>query len=261
MWTRIGALLLRYLYLYRRSLARSMEIFFWPVMDLLVWGFVTAYLASVSAPKPVLFLIGAVIFWDVFYRSQQAITLSLSEEIWVRNLLNVFISPVRVPEIVLATCLLGLIRATASASVLGVLAYVFYAFDLTVLGPAMVPYFASLVLFGWAVGMCTMALILRFGHATEALIWGTPFLLQPISAVFYPVSVLPPWLQTIAKLLPSTHVFEGLRAALQTGHAELGRLVPAFALNVVYLALGGFFFGWMLTRVREKGYLGKLAMD
>jgi ABC-2 type transport system permease protein len=238
-----------------------MEIFFWPVMDLLVWGFVTVYLKSVAAPKPILFLLGAVIFWDVFYRSQQAITLSLSEEIWVRNLLNIFISPVRIPEIVLATCLLGLLRALASAAVLGALAYAFYAFKLTALGPALFPYLVSLLLFGWAVGMCTMAVILRFGHAAEALIWGTPFLLQPISAAFYPVSVLPPWLQTVARLLPSTHVFEGMRATLLTGRSDFAPLLPAFALNVVDLVLAGVFFGWMLKRVREKGYLGRLAMD
>jgi ABC-2 type transport system permease protein len=109
--------------------------------------------------------------------------------------------------------------------------------------------------------MSTMAVILRFGHAAEALIWGTPFLIQPFSAAFYPVSVLPPWMQTIARLLPSTHVFEGMRATLATGRAQLAPLVPALVLNVVYLALAGGFFGWMLRRVREKGYLGKLAMD
>jgi ABC-2 type transport system permease protein len=261
MWNRIAALLLRYLYLYRRSLARSMEIFFWPVMDLLVWGFVSIYFQQVGAPRAVLFLLGGLIFWDVFYRSQQAITLSLTEEIWVRNLLNVFIAPVRIGEVVLATCLLGLIRALLSTAVLGILAFVLYEFDLMRLGAALLPYFTSLLLFGWAVGMCTMAVILRFGHAAEALIWGTPFLLQPISAAFYPVSVLPRWLQAIARLLPSTHVFEGMRATLETGRPELAPLVPALVLNVVYLALGGAFFGWMMRRVREKGYLGRLAME
>jgi ABC-2 type transport system permease protein len=261
MWGRVGALLLRYLYLYRRSLARSMEIFFWPVMDLLVWGFVTVYFQKLAAPRAVVFLLGAVIFWDVFYRSQQAITLSLSEEIWVRNLLNVFIAPVRTVEIVLATCLLGVIRATISASVLGLLAFGLYAFDVTTLGAALLPYLASILLFGWAVGMCTMALILRFGHAAEALIWGTPFLLQPISAAFYPVAVLPPVLRSIALLLPTTHVFEGMRATLATGRPALAALLPAFALNAVYLALAGAFFGWMMSRVREKGYLARLAME
>jgi ABC-2 type transport system permease protein len=261
MWGRIGALLLRYLYLYRRSLARSMEIFFWPVMDLLVWGFVTVYFQKLAAPRAVLFLLGAVIFWDVFYRSQQAITLSLSEEIWVRNLLNVFIAPVRTVEIVIATCLLGVIRATISASVLGLLAWTLYAFDVTALGAALLPYLVSILLFGWAVGMCTMALILRFGHAAEALIWGTPFLLQPISAAFYPVSILPPILQKVALALPTTHVFEGMRATLATGRPEFAPLLPAYALNVFYLALAGAFFGWMMGRVREKGYLARLAME
>jgi ABC-2 type transport system permease protein len=109
--------------------------------------------------------------------------------------------------------------------------------------------------------MSTMAVILRFGHAAEALIWGTPFLLQPISAVFYPLAVLPPWLRTISKLLPSTYVFEGMRATLESGRPAMGALVPALALNAVFLLIAGAFFGWMMKRVREKGYLGRLAME
>lgn len=258
---RIGALLLRYLYLYRRSLTRSMEILFWPVMELLVWGFVTAYLERVAAPKAVVFLLGAVILWDVFYRSQQSITLSLSEEIWVRNLVNVFLTPIRVPELMLATCLLGVMRAIVSAGVLGLLAWVLYSFHLFAVGPALVPFLASLVLFGWAVGMFTMGLILRFGHAAEALIWGIPFLIQPVAAVFYPVDVMPVWLQRVAHLLPATYIFEGMRGVLSTGKADPRLLLPAFAWNAVYLAAAAAFFGWMLARVRDKGYLVKLGME
>lgn len=261
MGTRVGALLLRHLYLYRRSLPRWMEVFFWPVMDLLVWGFVTRYLERVHVPDAVLFLLGGVIFWDVFYRSQQAITLSVTEEIWVRNILNIFIAPVRISELMLATCLLGILRAAANAVVLSLLAYFFYAFDLLSIGPALIPFMASLLLFGWALGMCTMALILRFGHAAEALIWGTPFLLQPISAVFYPLDVLPSALQTLARAFPSTYVFEGMRAALQTGRVETSLLITALLLNLVYLAAAAWFFGWMLERVREKGYLSRLAAE
>jgi ABC-2 type transport system permease protein len=261
MLLRVWALLLRYLYLYRRSPARIMEIVFWPVMDLLVWGFVTAYFERVAVPGAVLFLLGGVIFWDVFYRSQQSITLSITEEIWVRNILNVFIAPVRVSELMLATCLLGVLRAIANAAVLGALAFLLYAFDLLAVGGALVPFLASLLLFGWAVGMCTMALILRFGHAAEALIWGTPFLIQPISAVFYPVSVLPGWLQTVAYALPSTYVFEGMRQALSTGRVDASLLTSALALNLLYLVAAAAFFGWMLRRVRAKGYLSRLAME
>jgi ABC-2 type transport system permease protein len=261
MRARIGALLLRYLYLYRRSLTRSMEILFWPVMDLLVWGFVTVYLQRMAAPRAVSFLLGGVILWDVFYRSQQSITLSISEEIWVRNLLNIFLTPIHVTELVLATCLLGLMRAMVSAGVLGLLAWLLYHFQFFAVGPAVAPLLGSLVLFGWAVGMFTTGLILRFGHAAEALIWGVPFLIQPVAAVFYPVDVMPAWLQRISHLIPATYVFEGMRQALATGHADTRMLLPAFAGNVVFLAAAAAFFGGMLARVRDKGYLVKLAME
>ena len=115
MTSRIGALLLRYAYLYRRSTARMMGILFWPVMDLLVWGFLTSYLEKFAAPRAVSFLLGAVIFWDVFYSAQQAITLSITEDIWAKNILNIFVAPVRTWELLVATSLIGVIRATLSA--------------------------------------------------------------------------------------------------------------------------------------------------
>jgi len=256
---RVRALLLRYLYL--RSIARAMELCFWPVMDLLVWGFLTTYLQTVAVPTAVSYLIGAMILWDVLYRCQQAITLAVTEDIWARNILNVFVTPVRTSELLLATCLMGVFKAGLPAILLGVLAYALYSFNVLGIGPALAPFLASLLLFGWAVGMVTAALIVRFGQAAEALVWGVPFLIQPLSAVFYPLEVLPSPVQWAARLLPSTHVFEGMRKALSTGIVDTRLLALAFALNLVYLAVGAAFFGWMLERVREKGYLGRLGME
>jgi ABC-2 type transport system permease protein len=261
MLIRLSGLLLRYFYLYRRSAARIMGILFWPVMDLLVWGFLTSYLQKVAVPASILFLLGAVIFWDIFYSSQQAISLSITEEIWVRNILNIFVAPVSAAELLLATCIVGMLRALVSAGILTLLAWALYSFNLFSIGMALVPFFFALILFGWAMGTFTMALVLRFGQAAEALIWGIPFLIQPISAVFYPVRVLPGWLQEVAKALPSTHVFEGMRQALATGTIDTGSLVAALSLNVLYLAAGSVFFAWMLGRVREKGYLSRLGME
>jgi ABC-2 type transport system permease protein len=201
---RIAAMLLRYLYLYRRSAARVMGVVFWPVMDLLVWGFLTSYLEKAAVPQPVLFLLAQVIFWDVFYSSAQAITLSITEDIWGRNILNVFVSPIRVSELMIATSALGCLRALASAALLSLLAALFYGFRIASLGLALAPFLASLLLFGWAVGMMTTALILRYGQAAEALIWGVPFLIQPLSAAFYPVAVLPAWLRPVALAIPAT---------------------------------------------------------
>jgi ABC-2 type transport system permease protein len=161
----------------------------------------------------------------------------------------------------MATCIMGVIKAAVPGALLALLASGIYSFDLLSIGPALAPFLASLLLFGWAMGMVTAALILRFGQAAEALVWGVPFLVQPFSAVFYPVSVLPGWLQGVARLLPSTHVFEGLREALRTGSVDPKLLATAFALNVLYLAAAALFFAWMLERVRERGYLARLGME
>ncbi|HIB85875.1 TPA: ABC transporter permease [Candidatus Poribacteria bacterium] len=260
MLTRINGLVLRYLYLYRRSLARAGEIFFWPIMDLLVWGFVSAYINKEN--KVALFLLGSVIFWDVLYRSQQAITLSISEDIWVKNILNVFVSPVSIFELMVATCIMGIIKAAITAIVLGSLAFLLYTFNIVSIGILLLPFLISLLLFGWALGMVTMALILRFGKSAEALVWGVPFLIQPFSAVFYPVEVLPDWLQIIAYTMPSTYVFEGMRKVLANGEwLDLKMLVIAFSLNILYLATGATFFGWMFSQVRKKGYLSRIGME
>jgi ABC-2 type transport system permease protein len=260
MWNRIWAIVLRHAYLHRRSPARIMEIFFWPIMDLLVWGFITVYLKEMDFPPGVLFFIGVLILWDVLYRSQQAISLSITEEFWVRNFVNIFISPLSITEFVLALCLVGLIKSAITTLVMTLLALWLYHFDLTQVGIALVPFLINLFLFGWSVGMFTMGVILRFGRAAEALIWGMPFLLQPITAVFYPVDILPGPLQAIAQCLPATYVFEGMRNVLQNGLFSWQAMLQALFLNCGYLILGACFFGWMLIVVKERGFLSRQNM-
>ncbi len=255
LFNRILAILLRHAYLHRRSPPRIMEIFFWPVMELLVWGYITVYLEQLEVSGAFLYLIGAMIFWDVLYRSQQARSLSMSEEFWVRNFINLFVSPLSIAEFISALCLVGVIKALVTTLVLAVLAQVIYQFDILQLGIGLLPFYANLLLFGWAVGLFTMGIIIRFGRAAEALIWGMPFALQPISAVFYPVHVLPDWLQSVALCLPSTYVFEGMRQVLTEEVINWSDMQMALGLNLIYMVLGGVFFALMLRIVRNKGYL------
>ncbi len=257
----VWGLTLRYTYLYKRSLPRLLEIIFWPLMDLLVWGFLTVYLtgAGGAAPGLVTFLIGAMIFWDIFYRAQQGVALAIVEDIWGRSLLNVFIAPVRMSEVIAATYVVGFFKIILTVSIMATLALAFYDFNLLQMGFSLLPFFANLLLTGWAVGLITTAFILRFGQAVEALAWGIPFLLQPFSAVFYPVSVLPFWLQPVAWCLPSTYVFEGMREVLRTGQLDGSMLAWAFGLNLIYMIGGGIFFNWMVQQARVRGLLAKLG--
>ena len=260
-WRVILGLVLRYTYLYRRSVPRVIEMFFWPLMDMLVWGFLTVYLRGIQggAAGAVTYLLGAMIFWDILFRSQQGVTFSFLEDIWSRNILNVFVAPVRVREFLAATYLVGLFKVIVIVTVLTVLSIVLYHFNLFDMGFSLIPFIANLILMGWGIGLVTTALILRYGQSVEALAWGIPFLIQPLAAVFYPVSVLPCWLQPVAWCLPATHVFEGMRAVLSGGAFPLQHLLWALALNGVFFVVEGWFLVHMIAVARDRGYLTKLA--
>jgi ABC-2 type transport system permease protein len=258
---RIGALALRYTFLYTRSVPRVAEMFFWPVMDLLVWGFITVYLIRMDnrVPAMVTFLLGSMIFWDILYRAQQAVTISFLEDIWARNLLNIFIAPIRIGEFIAATYVVGFVKILITVAVLASLAWWFYSWNLFQMGFSLIPLFINLLLMGWAVGMVTTALIMRWGQSAEALAWGIPFLIQPVCAVFYPLEVLPKWIQPISLSIPATHVFEGMRQVLRGGGLAPNHLAWAFGLNIVYLIAAALFFRYMFNVAREKGLLAKLG--
>jgi ABC-2 type transport system permease protein len=258
---RILALVNRHLMLYKRSPQRIMEIIYWPLVDLLVWGFLTLYLARYKEGLPgfVTFFLGALILWDILFRAQQGICISFLEEIWSRNFLNLFVSPLRTGEFLASMMLVSFIKVIAASIVTISLSYVLYSFNVFLIGVSLVPFVINLIVMGWAVGIFTTAVILRFGQEAEVLAWGLAFLFQPVSAVFYPVSVLPPVLQVIAHGIPAAHVFEGMRAVIEAKAFPVSGLVWATSLNVVYLVGTILFFNWMFRIVKMKGLLVRVG--
>jgi ABC-2 type transport system permease protein len=261
---RVGVLVLRYVFIYRRSTVRLIEILFWPSMALLVWGFVTTYIQRAGQgdlPRFISFLIGAMIFWDILFRAQQGLALSFLEDVWARNLLNVFCAPVRLSEYVMAMFLFGLLRVGITLTFLALLAWLLYHFNLFSLGFALLPFIANLLTLGLTIGVVTIAIILRYGHGAEPFAWALPFLLQPFSAVFYPVSVLPEAMQTVSWILPSTYVFEGMREVIGAGTIPWDNLAWAAGLNLVYLAAAMGLLLQMFHVARDRGLLGKWGMQ
>jgi ABC-2 type transport system permease protein len=254
---RIGALLLRQLFLYRRSLIRSLEIVYWPVLDLLVWGFLSVYVAQLrgGGGATIAFLLGGMILWDIFFRVQQAISVSFLEDIWTRNLINVFVSPISTLEFLCATMLLGVMKIVVIGLLLAGLALALYAFNIFQYGMVLLPFVLNLILAAWGMGIITTALILRFGQGAEALAWAVAFLFQPFSAVFYPVAVLPRAIQPMAWALPTTHAFEGMRAVLSGHPVPWGHVAWAAGTNAVLLAIAAAVFTWVMRIAREQGLL------
>lgn len=259
-WHRIQALLIRHLYLYQRSFPRIMDIVYWPVMEILVWGFLSMYIEkmNIAGFNAVTVLLGAVIFWDFLNQSQKSVSISFLEEIWEKNLLNIFVTPLKLSEFFTSTLLVGAVRLGLVTIILSVLSYLMYEFNLFALGFALIPFVLNLFLFGWALGLFANAIILRFGTSAQILAWGFLILVQPFSAVFYPVSALPSFLQPIAYLLPSTYVFEGMREVIATGSMSAWHLWSAFGVNAVYLSFMVWFFFHMFAYVKREGKLLKL---
>lgn len=258
---RIRGIFLRQLYLYKRSFPRLMGIIYWPLLDLLLWGFITVYLSRYREGLPTFvgFFLGALILWDILFRAQQGISLSFLEDMWARNLLNIFVSPVTVGEYLVALMTVSLVKVCFTASLSMFLAWFFYSFNMLLIGLSLFPFILNLIILGWAIGIFTTAVILRFGQQAEVLAWGIAFLFQPVSAVFYPVSVLPEFLQTIAGYVPASYVFEGMRTVVSGGPFPVEELLWAVSLNVVYLiAAIGFFYG-LFHSARKRGMLGKIG--
>ncbi|MCA3272478.1 MAG: ABC transporter permease [Roseomonas sp.] len=255
---RVWGLMYRHLALYRRSWPRVLELMYWPVLQMLVWGFVTAWLAGVqnnTASVTAGVLLGGVLLWEVTLRSQMGFAISFLEEIWSRNLGHIFVAPLRPTELVAGLVAMSMLRTAIGVGPAILLAFLLYGFGIWTLGPVLVLYFAALMAMGWAVALGVTALILRHGAGAEALAWGVLFGLAPFSAVFYPVSVLPGWLQPISLAIPATHVFEGMRAALLDGRLAWDHLAYAFALDLIWLGLAAWLFMAQFQAARVRGAL------
>ncbi|TQF77969.1 ABC transporter permease [Elioraea sp. Yellowstone] len=254
---RIWGLVYRHLALYRRSWPRLVELAYWPVLQMCIWGFVTEFMVRQSgwAAAASGVLIGAVLLWEVCLRSQMGFAISFLEEVWSRNLGNLFVAPIRPWELVGGLVAMSVLRMLAGIVPAILLAWALYRFDILAIGPALPLFFANLMAMGWAVALAVTAMVLRYGAGAEALAWSVLFGLAPLSAVFYPVAVLPPWLQPVALAIPATHVFEGMRAALLEGRFAAGNLASAAALNLAWLGAAGALFTAVFRTARRKGLL------
>jgi ABC-2 type transport system permease protein len=258
---RIGAMIRRYMYLLRSSGIRLIELIYWPFLQMLTWGFLQKYLAATTSPlaQGAGVLIGAVLLWDILFRSKIGFSTTFIEEMWSRNLGNLLTSPLRPFELVAALSAWSVIRLAVSMAPVAVAAYFIFGFNLLDLGLALVAFFVVLVLTSWSLGLLSAGVILRYGLGAEELAWSLAFVLLPLSCVYYPVSVLPHWLQPVALALPPTHVFEGMRSILLHGTFEASELWWALGLNAIYLAVGYMAFSWFLQSARVNGSLLQLG--
>lgn len=254
---RVGAMVLRYWYLLRSSWPRVLELIYWPMVQMLMWGFLQLYLSENAGffARAGGTFIGAVLLWDILFRGQLGFSVSFLEEMWARNMGNLMMSPLRATEFVAALMIMSIVRLAVGMVPVSLLAIGFFGFNLYGMGLALAAFFANLILTSWAVGILVSGLILRNGMGAEGLAWTIMFLLLPLACVYYPVAVLPWWLQIVSWSMPPTYVFEGMRSLLIENVFRPDLMFQALALNAVYFAAAVVAFLRLVDSARNNGSL------
>lgn len=258
---RVWGLVLRYWYVMRSSWPRTAELIYWPLVQMLTWGFLQNYLANTStlAGRAAGLFIGGVLLWDILVRSQLGFAVAFLEEVWSRNLGHLMMSPLRPAELVAALVVVSFTKLIIAMVPVTIMAYAFFGYNLLGLGFAFAAFFANLVFTSWAIALISTGVVLRWGLGAESFAWLIVFALLPVCCVYYPVSVLPGWLQLVALALPPTYVFEGLRAIVLNGVFDVGLMLKALLLNAIYFAGGYATFAYFLHSARVNGSLVQMG--
>jgi ABC-2 type transport system permease protein len=254
---RIGALVLRQYYLLRGSLSKIVELFFWPMLNFIIWGYLSRYLNQQQSSPLLAFgvLLAGGMLWEMVIRSQFAAVLGTMEELWSRNLAQLFIAPIRPLEYAMGMVIVSLLRTTVIMVPCAVAVDMIFGFSLLDLGWQCVAFYAMQLMTGWWVGLFLSALLFRYGLAVEWMAWMAGFILLPFTGAYYPITVLPEWLQYFSALLPPTYVFEGMRLILNHQSFDGLLLVKSLILNLVYLGAACYAFVRAYESARDHGSL------
>jgi ABC-2 type transport system permease protein len=257
------AIMLRYFYLLRGTPARWMPVFAWVAIDIVLWGFITKYLNSVASSglNFVPTLLGAVLLFDFFTRIMHGIAGVFLEDVWSRSFLNLFASPITIAQYLLGLVGTSTLTSMVSLMVMLVLATAVFGLRFFAYGLTLVPFLLILFFFGVSLGICTAAVVLRLGPSAEWLVWPVPAVVSPFAGVFYPISILPHWMQFIGKLLPVSYVFEGLRKIISGGAVPATSLVLGGGLAVMYVLLACWFFQRVFRHAVRTGILARYSAE
>jgi ABC-2 type transport system permease protein len=262
-FTRVRAVVLRQLYLYRGSPQRVLPMFAWVAIDILLWGFLTRYLSQVARPGFNLgpAILGGMILWDFLTRIMQGVTTAFFEDVWSRNFLNYFASPLRPPEYLTGLVITGVGSSFLALTAMLLLATGVFHLSFFSFGLPLIPFLGVLFLTGIALGIFGAGVVLRLGPASEWLIWPIPSLISPFAGVVYPITVLPDWMQGVSKALPPSYVFSGIRAIVAGKPADWGGLAIGAGLSLVYLALAGAFFAAIYRYAIRTGLIARYSAE
>jgi ABC-2 type transport system permease protein len=254
---RVGAMVLRYSFLFAKSWPRLVELIYWPTVQVVLWGLISQFFLHHSSwlVQASGALLAAALLWDVLFRSELGVAVSFMEEMWSRNLGSLFVAPLRPYEMAAALLTMSLLRTLIGMVPASVVAILLYEYSIYDLGLPLLAFFVNLMVMGWAFGLVVCGLLFRWGLGAESVAWFAIFAIAPISGIYYPISELPSWAQAIAMALPPAHVFEGMRAVMFQGVFRTDLFLYASGLNALYVTIGVVAFLYAFGVARRRGLI------
>ena len=239
-WKKIYGLSLRHFYLIKSSFPRILDLIYWPSIQIFLWGFISKFftMSSEYYNNTVGVILSAAILYDFLFRASISYNMMFLEEIWSRNFTNLFISPIKIKEIIAALTLTAIFRTLIGLVPASILAIPLFGVSIFKIGLPLLFLLLSLYIFGVTLGLLVTAGLIRFGPSFENIAWASLFFLAPLGCIYYPIEILPDWLQMIAKLLPLVHIFEEMRNILINDIISYTQIIIAIIISLFYFTMG-----------------------
>ena len=256
-WSKIYALSLRHIYLIKGSFPRILDLIYWPTIQIFLWGFISKFftLSSTYYENTVGVILSAAILYDFLFRSSISYNMMFLEEIWSRNFTNLFIAPIKISEIIAALTFTAIFRTLIGLVPAALLAIPFFGVSILKIGTPLIFLLITLYIFGVTLGLLVTSGLIRFGPSFENIAWASLFFLAPLGCIYYPIEILPNWLQFIAKLLPLVHIFEEMRNILINDIVNYYQILKAILISFVYFVLGIVIFYLSYNGAKNRGTL------
>ena len=256
-YNRIFGLFLRHYFLIKGSLPRILDLIYWPTIQIILWGFISKFFTTYSDyyNNTVGVILTCAILYDFLFRSSISFNMMFLEEIWSRNFTNLFIAPIKLSEIITSLTFTAIFRTLIGLIPAALLAIPFFGVSILKIGTPLIFLLITLYIFGVTLGLLVTSGLVRFGPSFENIAWASLFFLAPLGCIYYPIEILPNWLQIIAKLLPLVHIFEEMRNILIHDTINHYQILKAIFISFVYFVIGIIIFYVSYNGAKNRGTL------
>lgn len=252
-FSRAWSVTLRYFYANSRTLISIFDFLYWPVIDILLFGFISLSLSPDNSVNAVASLVTALVLWQVYYRTNMEVARNFAQELWDDNLINLFATPLSLLELMVGLMITGLMSLAITIPYGALLVKLAFGYNIFTIGPSFFLFAILLAVSGWSLGFVSAGLLIYKGQKIDSMVWAIAWLPAPFCAVYYPNEVLPYWMQCIGKCLPMTYAYEGVRIMLKTHTIPYWHIALCAMLNIILLIASLYFFFFMFKKSKKSG--------